>query len=147
MTTTTAVKSTKRRGKGPRIVLDAALADRFEGMAFAAAERTPEISERFLEELGRARIVQTAKLPANVVTIGNFVTFRDETSGEERTVSLAFPKDANIEEGRISLMTPIGVALLGLAEGASFFWATRAGEERNLTVVAVQPASSREPAD
>ncbi|WP_340107848.1 nucleoside diphosphate kinase regulator [Pikeienuella sp. HZG-20] len=147
MKTTTAPKSTKRRGKGPRIVLDAALADRFESMALAAAARTPEISERFLEELGRARIVPTAKLPANVVTIGNFVTFRDETSGEERTVSLVFPKDANIEEGRISLMTPIGVALLGLAEGASFFWATRSGEERNLTVVSVQPAPSRVPTD
>ena len=94
-------------------------------------------SNRLLGEIGRARIVPAAKLPQNVVAIGRAVTYRDESNGQEKTVTPVFPEDADIARGRISILTPIGVALIGLAEGASLHWDTRDGERRVLTVLHV----------
>ena len=72
------------------------------------------------------------------------MTYRDETTGREQTVTLVFPGEADIALGRVSVLTPIGVALLGLAEGASSSWDTLQGETRRLTVVRVAPASRPE---
>ena len=89
-------------------------------------------------ELGRARIVKPAKLPVDVVSIGRKVTYRDETTGQVKSVTLVYPEAADIDRQKISVMTPIGVALLGLAKGASFFWDTRDDERRTLTVIEVE---------
>jgi regulator of nucleoside diphosphate kinase len=75
------------------------------------------------------------------VAIGNRVTYRDEASGDERTVILVFPEDADVARDRISVVTPLGVALLGLAEGASFHWDTRDKRRLRLTVLRVGPVS------
>jgi regulator of nucleoside diphosphate kinase len=83
-------------------------------------------------------------MPPNVVTIGNAATYRDETTGREQTVTLVLPGEADIALGRVSVLTPIGVALLGLAEGASLSWDTRQGETRRLTVTHVVPAVARD---
>lgn len=130
-----------RKGARPRITIDRAHADRLESLADSAQRRMPELADRLLEEIGRARIVDTAKMPANVVTLGNSVTYRDETTGREQTAILVLPGEANIDEGRVSILTPIGVALLGLPEGATFWWETRQGEKRQLTVTRVAPAA------
>lgn len=103
--------------------------------------RTPELAERLLGEIARARIVNATRLRADVVALGREVVFRDETTGREHTVVLVLPQDADIAKGRASVMTPIGVALIGLRAGASFTWETRDGETRKLTVVSVAPAA------
>jgi regulator of nucleoside diphosphate kinase len=54
-------------------------------------------------------------------------------------VTLVLPEQADISQGRASLMTPIGVALIGLSVGMTFRWITRDGEERSLTVLEVHP--------
>ena len=108
-----------------------------ERLAEGAIERNPDLADRLLGEIGRARIVPAAKLPQNVVAIGRAVTYRDESNGQEKTVTPVFPEDADIARGRISILTPIGVALIGLAEGASLHWDTRDGERRVLTVLHV----------
>jgi regulator of nucleoside diphosphate kinase len=53
-----------------------------------------------------------------------------------------FPSDADIAERRVSVLTPIGAALIGLARGASISWETRTGQRRELTVIAVSPPQS-----
>lgn len=121
----------------PQVVLSRSTLDRLENMAEAAVKRTPETAERLLEELSRAVVVDDAELPEDVVAIGSRVTYRDEASGKERTVQLVFPEDADIAAGRISVMTPIGVALLGLPKGAAFHWDTLNHERRTLTVIEV----------
>lgn len=63
-----------------------------------------------------------------MVAIGRAVTYRDETTGQEKTVTPVFPEKADIACSRISVLTPIGVALIGLAEGASLHWDTRDGK-------------------
>lgn len=124
----------------PRVLIDRAYLDRLESLASSASRRTPALADRLLEELGRADIVESASMPPNVVTLGNAITYRDETTGREQTVALVLPGEADIALGRVSVLTPIGVALLGLAEGASFFWDTLQGETRRLTVTRIARA-------
>jgi regulator of nucleoside diphosphate kinase len=127
----------------PRVLIDRAYLDRLESLASSAARRTPALADRLLEELGRAEIVESASMPPNVVTLGNAVTYRDETTGREQTVTLVLPGEADIALGRVSVLTPIGVTLLGLAEGASFSWDTLQGESRRLTVTRIACAVRR----
>lgn len=131
---------TGRGGARPAIVIDRAYLERLESLAYSASRRAPALAEQLLDELDRARIVGSGKMPANVVTLGNSVTYRDETTGREQTVMLVMPGEADIALGRVSVLTPIGVALLGLAEGASFSWETRQGQTRRLSVTRVAPA-------
>jgi regulator of nucleoside diphosphate kinase len=72
------------------------------------------------------------------VRIGSGVTFRDEVSGKESTITLVRPEEADVDAGRISVMTPVGVALIGMAAGKSIDWVTRTAERRRLTVMAVR---------
>ncbi|NKX75602.1 nucleoside diphosphate kinase regulator [Tritonibacter mobilis] len=121
----------------PRVVIGADCLGRLEALAEGAIQRNPDLADRLLDEIGRARIVPAAKLPQNVVAIGRAVTYRDETTGQDKTVIPVYPEEADIARGRISILTPIGVALIGLAEGASLHWDTRDGERRILTVLHV----------
>ena len=79
-------------------------------------------------------------MPPNVVGIGSTVRYRDNATGQETSVNLVYPEDADIGQQRVSVMTPIGVALLGLAEDASIFWDTLGGQRRTLTVIEVKQA-------
>jgi regulator of nucleoside diphosphate kinase len=121
----------------PQIVIGEADHDRLSALARAAAARLPEVADYLERELARARIVPAGLLPEGVVTIGSDVTFRDEASGRVRTVRLVLPRDEDIDGGRISVLTPIGAALLGLSVGQSIDWRTRTGQARPLTVLQV----------
>lgn len=130
----TAAQSTRK----PRIVINADELEHLEALAEGALKRNAPLAERLLEEIGRARIVSAKKMPPNVVGIGSTVRYRDNATGQETSVTLVYPEDADIEQQRVSVMTPIGVALLGLAENASFFWDTLGGQRRTLTVIEVR---------
>ena len=65
----------------------------------------------------------------DVVRMGSTLRYVTD-SGEDRTVTLVFPAEADIAAGKISILTPIGAALLGLSEGQSIHWQTRNGESR-----------------
>lgn len=138
----------KRLPRAPSIVINSADLAHIEALADGAMKRNPALANRLLDEIGRARIVAPAKMPKSVVSIGSTVTYRDETTGLEKSVTLVFPQNADIAHQRVSVMTPIGVALLGLAEGAVFFWDTNDNQRRSLTVIRVeQPASDDAGAD
>ncbi len=121
----------------PQVIVAAETMDRLERMVEAISARDPGLADRLLGELARARIVPVAKLPADVAGIGSAVTWRDESTGREQSAVLVWPEEADIAAGRASVLTPIGVALLGLRAGARFTWDTRAGETRELTVLSV----------
>lgn len=110
-------------------------------LAWAARAQSPAVGEFLLEEVERARIVEPKDIPPKVVTMGALVGFRDDTTGAERTVSLVYPGEQDIELGRISVLTPVGAALIGLTEGQSITWRTPTGEERSLTVLSVAQPS------
>lgn len=134
-----------RRVRRPKIVLsNTRLAD-LEALCDGMLRRNPELAEQLLEELGRARIVSPSRLRADVVDIGRKVTYRDEATGTEHIITLVFPQEADISAGRVSVMTPIGVALIGLAEEATFHWETRDGHQRGLKILKVAPTASNIP--
>jgi regulator of nucleoside diphosphate kinase len=120
----------------PEIVISAADEERLTALANVLFDSRPELGEELLAELARARLVSRDALPADTVQMGSTLTY--EADGRRRTVTLVYPPDANIDEGRISVATPIGTALLGLAEGQSIDWTARDGRKQRLTVVAVE---------
>ncbi|MGJ8547223.1 MAG: nucleoside diphosphate kinase regulator [Sulfitobacter sp.] len=124
----------KRR---PRLVISAEDMAVLEPLAEGAMQRNRALAERLLEELLRAKIVPQAKLAPGVVALGRRLRYRDDSTGQEKTVTLVRPQDADIGAGAVSVMTPIGVALIGLAAGATIHWETREGQRRLLTVLQV----------
>lgn len=139
------IKKTQMRS--PKIVINEDDLDHIEGLAEGAMQRNPAMADRLLEEIGRARIVKASKMPADVVSIGSTVTYRDEANGQNKTVTLVYPEHADIMQQRISIMTPIGVALLGLSVGAAFYWDTRDDQRRLLTVIEVTQPSGNDTGD
>ncbi|HEY9038063.1 MAG TPA: nucleoside diphosphate kinase regulator [Roseovarius sp.] len=142
--TTDTVK--KPRLRAPKLVINEDELAHIEALAEGAYQRNPTLADRLLDELGRARIVKAAKMPADVVSIGSSVVYRDETTGQEKTVTLVYPENADISRDRVSIMTPIGVSLLGLSEGAAFYWDTRDDQRRMLTVISVRQPGADAPA-
>lgn len=135
--------STRRGGRKPAIVIDAQHLDHLHALVYGGMIRDPDLADELLAELARAKVVTSGAMPADVADIGNLVLYRDETTGREQEVTLVFPEEADITRRRVSVFTPIGVALLGLREGARFEWRTRTGELRNLVVVRVSPVAKR----
>ena len=128
----------------PKIHLDRTLVARLEALATSVMRRSPEVGERLIDEIARAKLVAPNKMRDDVVTIGSVVTYRDLDMAREHTVSVVYPENANIEEGRISVLTPVGVALLGLGPGATISWITRDDETRQMEVLEVRPPSTHE---
>lgn len=115
---------------------------RLSALAEAVEHRNPDMSRELLAELDRARLVADGVLPGTVVRMGSRVTYRSD-SGETRTVTLVFPADADIAEGRISVLTPIGAALIGLSAGQTMNWTARDGRVHELDVLSVEPAPAK----
>jgi regulator of nucleoside diphosphate kinase len=115
-------------------------------LALAGAGHAPEVSDSLLYELDRATVIPDGRVPRDVVRMGSSVRFRT-SQGEERDVHLVYPADANITLGRISVMTPVGAALVGLTAGQSITWQARDGRRHALTVLAVRPPLPVEPED
>jgi regulator of nucleoside diphosphate kinase len=89
------------------------------------------------DELARANVVAASEIAANVVTMHSEVEFRDETNGRVMRARLVYPVEADIAARRLSILTPVGAALIGLSEGDSIEWEDRNGNWRMLTVLKV----------
>jgi regulator of nucleoside diphosphate kinase len=121
----------------PSIIVSDTDQRRLTTLATDALERFPEVAEELLSEMERADVVTAEAIPPNVVQMGTDVVFQSD-NGETRRVRLVFPGQADIAAGRISILTPIGAALIGLSEGQSIAWKTRDGRWRHLTILAVE---------
>ncbi len=106
--------------------------------------RTAEFAEMLDAELTRARVVTPEKVPSDVVTMNSKVVFEDEQTGERREVTLVYPREASSDDGRISVLAPIGSALIGLSVGQSIAWPLPGGRTKKLRIVAIpyQPEAS-----
>ena len=82
------------------------------------------------QELDRAEIVDTGDLSPDVVTMHSTVRVRDLDSGKRVVYTLAFPVDADIDKRRISVLAPIGTALIGYRAGDRVEWRTPGGTKR-----------------
>ena len=130
------------RPKPPPLVIGSTDHARLAALADAVSGRTPQLAATLLSEVERSRVVPEERVPADVVRMGSFVTFRDEATLKVQRVRLVYPADADIGAGRVSILTPIGTALIGLTKGQSMSWQTLSGEERRLTVTDVEQSPS-----
>ena len=121
----------------PNIVVSNADYERLTDLATASLERLPEVAEELLAEMDRAKIVGDDNVPGNVVRMGSTVTFKSD-DGRQLTETLVYPVDEDSDAHKISVMTPVGAALIGLAEGQSISWTARDGRKHELTVVKVK---------
>jgi regulator of nucleoside diphosphate kinase len=123
----------------PHITLTASDHEHLSGLARAAMRSMPEAAANLADELDRARVLE-GRRPINVVGMGCEVEFRDESSGRVQTITLVDPSEADIGQGKVSVLTPVGTALIGLRAGASIAWETRTGQLKRLTVTKVRNA-------
>lgn len=133
-----------KAGRKPVITVARSEHDRLLAFANTIAAQNPDASEELLLELERARVVNDDRVPEDVVRIGSSVKFEPDT-GETRTVTLVYPGEADISVGKVSVLTPIGTALLGLAPGQSIGWTARDGRRHELHILSVDapPPESR----
>lgn len=109
-------------------------------LAMAGTGRAAAPAEDLFYKLERTRIVSDDKVSPKIVRMRSRVAYRPD-NGPEREVELVYPADADISVGRISILTPIGTALLGLRTGQSTTWTARDGRDHVLRVLRVkQPA-------
>lgn len=127
----------------PDIIVSDVDRERLSNLATAAMGRFPDISLELLDEVERATVVPIATFPKNVVRMGSTVAFKS-TDGALRRVILVFPGEADIAQSKISILTPVGTALIGLCEGQSIAWITRDGREQVLTVLSVETTVASE---
>jgi regulator of nucleoside diphosphate kinase len=88
-------------------------------------------------ELERAEIVAPEEVPSDVITMNSRAELIDLDSHERMEFTLVFPREANIEEGRISVLAPLGTAMLGYHVGDEFEWVVPYGRRR-LRVAAIR---------
>jgi len=124
----------------PDIMLLAADHDRLTALARAVMYQQPEIAAVLNEELERAHVVSDDRHWKHIVRLGSGVVFQDDTTGTTRRVSLVLPGEADISRGKISVLTPIGAALIGLRTRLIDRVANRNGQVKQLTVLEVDEA-------
>ena len=118
----------------PPLHLLASESDLVAGLALQAEHRNPVVAAMLLEEIERAELHEADTMPTDAVMLGSEVSFVDERSKRMRTVKLVLPVDANIAEGRISIMTPMGAAHSGLRAGDAIDWPDNDGNARRITI-------------
>jgi regulator of nucleoside diphosphate kinase len=120
----------------PEIVVGQAEHRQLVSLALTGTSHSAEDADRLLFELDRARLVPDGALPAGVVRMRSVVRYRAH-AGEERLVTLVYPGEADISSGRVSILTPVGAALIGLREGQSITYLARDGRRQALTILEV----------
>lgn len=94
-------------------------------------------------ELNRAIVVASKNIPADVITMNSRVHLLDLETKEEMRYTLVFPDEADFTEGKISVLAPIGTAMLGYRAGDTFHWQVPAGVRRiKIQSILYQPEAS-----
>ncbi len=90
------------------------------------------------EEIARAQVCAEQDMPARIVRLGSWVRYRDLDSGRERRVQLVLPEDADADLGKVSILAPIGAALIGLPEDQVLAWREPSGQTRRIQVLGLE---------
>jgi regulator of nucleoside diphosphate kinase len=128
----------------PDIALTAEDHRRLTELAHAGSGAASTVADYLLGELDRASVVPSGQLPPDVVRMGSTVRYRTGDA-DSREVTLVFPAEADIDRNRVSVLTPIGAALIGLRKGQAITCRTRDGRNQMLTVLQVTPPERGEP--
>jgi regulator of nucleoside diphosphate kinase len=108
----------------------------YERLSLLLSASTPGLS-LLEEELARATVIPTRSVQPDVVQMSSTVYFEDVTTNKITCVTLVYPHEANVDEGKISILAPMGTALLGLRAGQSIEWPLPNGTTRRIRVLSV----------
>ena len=127
-------------GVKPKIILTRKIYNSLSALIDSAPEDA--ITEQLLDELERAKIVSPQKLPGNVVTMHSTVTFTVQSTQKTFTYELVYPAEVDNSEHRLSILTPVGSALIGMQEGAEIDWPIASGKKTVVHVEKVAPPAA-----
>ena len=128
----------------PQIHLLASESDLVADLALRAEHQNPSVAAMLLGEIDRAELYEPDTLPEDAIRLGSDVDFVDEKTCQLRKVRLVLPFLANIAEGRLSILTPMGAALYGLRTDDSIDWPDRDGVSRRIRIVRVVQAAAED---
>lgn len=129
----------------PPIILTSADLDRLERLLDSVSPlHTPGL-DALRHELDRAEVVAPDAIPPDVITMNSTARFIDEVNGKEFELTLVYPGDTLMTHGTVSVLAPVGSALLGLSVGQSIEWPLPGGRKMTLRVLEVtyQPEATR----
>lgn len=116
--------------------------DRIADLALRLESKRPDFVRLLLDEIDRARVYPAGRLPKDAVAIGSEVEFEDSSAGVRHKVTLVFPNEADLDAGRISVMTPVGAGLIGMRAGHEINWPRPDGRSRILKILSVRQADA-----
>jgi len=121
----------------PNIIVSSLDAERLEILLDALPPAEAAAHDGLLDELGRAEIVAPQDMPPGVVTMNSTVRFEIDTPREELRLTLAYPRDMANTTDAISILTPVGTALLGLSVGDAIDWPRPDGQLARVRILEV----------
>lgn len=122
--------------RAPVLIADAEHAE-LERLAAAARVTRPVVAQLLAQELRRAQKIPARDLPRDVVCMNAIVEYRHDDLDQVRRVQLVYPERADIDARRLSVLTSVGAALIGLAEGTTTELSIRPGSRARLSVLSV----------
>jgi regulator of nucleoside diphosphate kinase len=130
----------------PAIIINEFDAERIDRLLEQPAYANSPVASALNDELDRAQMCSPQTMPADVVTMNSEVKFRDLSSGEERVRTLVFPAQLTDSNTQLSVLAPVGAALLGLRVGDTIHWELPGGATAHLEVLALnyQPEAAGE---
>jgi regulator of nucleoside diphosphate kinase len=128
----------------PRLIMSVQDARRLEALIASPRAQGSATAQQLEDEIARADLREPADIPADVVTMNSEVVCLDESTGVERRLRLVYPDAADAAAHYVSVLAPVGAALLGLAVGQSIDWPMPGGRTSRLRVerVLYQPEAS-----
>ena len=128
----------------PALILSRLDCDRLEALLDQPAQSGPQF-DALRDELARAEVREPQDMPPDAITMNSTARFRD-ASGAERELTLVYPRDADGSPDKVSILAPVGSALLGLRAGQSIEWPVPGGRSTRLVVLGVryQPEAAGE---
>lgn len=86
--------------------------------------------QELARELESAEVVESTEIPAKVITMNSVVVLKDLETGDEKQFTLVFPRQANIDQNKVSILAPVGTAMLGCSIGHIITWNAPAGVQK-----------------
>ena len=132
-------------GLPPSIIVSSHDLARLDAMLESPLHARNPAAAALADELNRAQVVEPDQVPADTVTMHSTVECEDELSGGIHSLTLVYPHEADVDQGRVSVLAPVGSALLGLTCGQSIDWAAPGGRRLRLRVRKVSRAGGSAP--
>ncbi|MFX1724350.1 nucleoside diphosphate kinase regulator [Stenotrophomonas sp. AS1] len=124
-------------GLPPSIIVSSHDMDRLDAMLESPAVSQTPAGIALAEELNRATVVAPDQVPEGTVMMHSRVECEDELQNEKHVLTLVYPREADVEQGKVSILAPVGTALLGLSISQTMDWVAPGGRKLRLRVTAV----------